>query len=549
MFANAANADINDVFIFNPANGSSVVSIDKISVSVDKDNKLTMATYDSEIGSIFKDGVDTGYFLVADIQNADTTNYMVFVINSDDSWDNLTLSEVGSYTITIPAGTFALNNVTYDKDIVLTYKVDGVKITLDTPKQSEISTDGLPEDYVVVVNSNVSGYMKLKINDHNPTDGSVSIIRTGYFQDIKSLDDGSYNYIWTCPQALTFYAGHTYTFDVSLYESDHQGAKEISSASLISFIGTTKVDESSSDISLLSVSPDENITWTVEEDKDVVLTFSSLVKVDKNNTCIDAGEFFGTYELKSIKATGNDTTSDGLSSEWTLTVSAFDVAYFNGDYVTIRVYVNDKDGNTVKDKDGIDHFTLSYRVGLDDGKYSGFSFDPENGATVESLSSISVGYNPEYNESSLSGDGISINWSNYDKIHIYNQNNDVVATISNNDCEMNFASDNPSDPGYFICNEVIIPFAKITEQGTYTVVIPAGFFMLGTYMYAQQSGQITLKYTVNPDYTTSIDSVNTVISEGTEVYNLSGQRISSPVKGTVNIIKFTDGTTKKIFIK
>ncbi len=60
-------------------------------------------------------------------------------------------------------------------------------------------------------------------------------------------------------------------------------------------------------------------------------------------------------------------------------------------------------------------------------------------------------------------------------------------------------------------------------------------------------GYCTLTYYYTID-TSSINAINAVVSEGAEIYNLSGQRVGTMTKG-INIVKYADGTTRKLIIK
>ncbi|MCD8292098.1 MAG: hypothetical protein LUC91_11450 [Prevotella sp.] len=406
-------------------------------------------------------------------------------------------------------------------------------ITLVSP-ESEITSASIAADEEVVVNSNVNGYMTLAIYDVASSD----TIYTGYFQDVEQTSEG-YQYTWSCPIDVTLYKGHSYAFAVTLSEA--QGADVLGSEVLITYTGTTEEEENST-VVLESVTPDENVAWAEAVDKEVVVTFSGLVKVEE--AFINGGQLYGSLSLDS-KATGDDTTN-GYSSEWTITVDEVYLELFNGSSIQIFVTAVDQEGNTVLDNDGND-IVISYQVGIDDGNYDGYTFDPENGSTVSSLSAINVGYTLEYDEDeNIIGGGIGLSY-NGGSIQIYDATNNLRATITADDCEENWGSDDWSDPAYYVCTSITISFDEITDPGVYTVIIPAGFFVLGSEQFAQSSGQVTLKYTVNP--TTAINAISTAVSEGAEVYNLSGQRIGSAKNGAVNIIKFADGTVKKVLVK
>ncbi len=229
--------------------------------------------------------------------------------------------------------TEAWNYFTYVTGVYYTSVTDGV-ITLKAPTESEISCDSIAAGDEIVVVVDASGTMTVTVHD---TESSVTLYN-GDIENIDTISASSYKYTWTCPSDITLYNDHTYALDIALSENG--------SATLITYNGTTD------NIVLESYTPDENDTWTVAEDKDIVLTFSGLVKVEEANI---------NGQTTTLNATGSDTTDDGYSSVWTLTVSADDVATYST--ILISVTAVNHNGDTIYDEDGND-ITLSYTVNI-----------------------------------------------------------------------------------------------------------------------------------------------------------------------------------------
>ncbi len=105
---------------------------------------------------------------------------------------------------------------------------------------------------------------------------------------------------------------------------------------------------------------------------------------------------------------------------------------------------------------------------------------------------------------------------------------------------------------YYDIGETLELGTALSEVGEYEVVIPSGFF----YYFVDgrtndiDMGKITINYTIKENLSDGISTINVDLDNGvTEIYNLAGQRIQGMQNGKVNIVKFSDGTTKKIILK
>lgn len=93
---------------------------------------------------------------------------------------------------------------------------------------------------------------------------------------------------------------------------------------------------------------------------------------------------------------------------------------------------------------------------------------------------------------------------------------------------------------------------SISAVGTYTLVIPEGFFT-----YRSEALDATWTITTENagahasvfESTTGITGVSASTTGGAEAYNLAGQKVDTPVSGTVNIVRKADGTVRKELVK
>ncbi len=104
---------------------------------------------------------------------------------------------------------------------------------------------------------------------------------------------------------------------------------------------------------------------------------------------------------------------------------------------------------------------------------------------------------------------------------------------------------------YYSIGYEFVLSTPLTEDGKYEIVIPADFF----YYFVDTTGlndipvdEIHIIYTIGE--VSGINTINGLLGEGvTEIYDLSGRRINEAQKGKINIVKYSDGSVKKVLLK
>ncbi len=92
--------------------------------------------------------------------------------------------------------------------------------------------------------------------------------------------------------------------------------------------------------------------------------------------------------------------------------------------------------------------------------------------------------------------------------------------------------------------EVVITFTPtISDPGTYYVHVPAGYFQVGQ----QVNTEFTLTYYVT-GVTTGISGFSITDDNVEGIYSTGGQKLNQTQRG-VNIIRFSDGSVKKLYVK
>ncbi len=428
----------------------------------------------------------------------------------------------------------------------------GVTFELITPVQNTINTTVWEEDAVVVVKSNTLGYMEFKMNqvDENGEVIEWDFTASDVYYGVED-DDGYYTYTWTNGIVRDF-ANGTHVLTVTLRVEQSTTSQVLGTADVLTIISdaeipvysTVGLDEENFDPKPYEMDSSASAEVYEDEDADFIWAFTGLVKIDESQSGIFGGG--GSSYSFNATAIGED-IEDGYSSLWKVTVEADVIKYFATELnvdLPISVYATDKDGYSLN---GGYPYTYSYQLDWNGTvDLSAYTFDPENGATISSLSSITVG-----NENGI---GISYNGT----ITITGEDGAVVKLTSDNCVAGDYGSedepdeddgkkgDDSSDEWSNSYSVTITLDEAITADGVYTVEIPAGFFIIGSEESSTGSPKITLTYTI--DAATGISAINAAIADGGEVYNLAGQKVNAPVKGNVYIIKTAEGT-KKMLVK
>ncbi|MCD8306144.1 MAG: leucine-rich repeat domain-containing protein [Prevotella sp.] len=450
--------------------------------------------------------------------------------------------------------------------------VEGVTLELVSPEYSSIEAESWESGSEIVVKSNTKGYLTYTIDNITTSEN----LYTGYFPDPEEVD-GEYVYTTTCPKTFYFYADNTYTFTANLKENDHYEATVWKSETFITFTGLK--GNTTSTVTIVSCSPDpddDNITFTDGKDGVITITFSDYVKLDEDGCYITLG-LTGTDTLEDIEGVDGTDDGNGYYTQWAITISASKIKSYVNEGIVIVIAGEDASGNTLfgDADDGDAYTTLTFIYSLVTEEEITLVFDPENGSTVTSLSTIivtaengSVAYASDESSFEIYKDGELTGYELYlsdDNEPGTGRESDVDST----ETETSGLVFCIADPDDIIDeeNNVYNWNAEITADGTYTITFPAGTFSVDRNVYDEET---VLTYTIdstasgegegdengngsgegdeNGGTETGISAVQAAIAGGAEVYTISGQKVSAPVNG-VNIVKYADGTVKKILQK
>ncbi len=466
----------NVISEFTPATGSSLAGVTNIEIWITDESKLSYDgikfTYTASDGTT-KDIVVTNFTKTQDPDNSDAVILNIPVPTEVAGTTNITVT---------------LNNLTSADGIDHTNdvkaKYDSFVITSADPAK-DASLEALAQGQILTVSTNMNdqiGCMIFQIRDLNPANADEAIIYSlSYF---TKQDNGTFTY--QIPFNMKLVKGHDYKVEITAYatEDDLNYGNAPIGEDYIIWHGAAEPFKYST-VQFVSIDPAPETTSISSLDQRVfTVTFDGLVNLNSNTTFINTG-MGSSAPFESIQPVdGDSTTGETFATQWILTVSEAMIESSKPS-ITLSIVATDMDGRIVEGNTGNEEnsyfcFVYNITIGVPD-----LIITPADGSEVTSLYKFIVGC-PEL--------GLNPSWT-AGEIYLYNMNREQVAYVKDAtpvipEAEQDNWDYNPVEYELYLDKE-------ITTNGSYYIIIPEGWFNLGTEFNQMNSKQTIVSYYIN----------------------------------------------------
>lgn len=421
------------------------------------------------------------------------------VVNVNDVTIEADPDDPAARIITIP-----VPNVSMDADSKVTVSLTGV----ETP-------DGVAHDFTTELACSGKSVADFRITSAmlHAADGDVEMVNgvlgtiatkttatitttkeVGYMTwEVTEPELGSLKQSYGTPNASTFditfrgaaincLAGHTYTFTLKAWhneaESRSSAANPTVGTATFTFTGTGSAYVYS-DVMLLNHIADP-FPIVNNDQKTYTLSFDAPANVKK------AVANLGSGMSDDCELVANDD-----KTEWTLTFPASVLSY---DAFDINVFAEDMEGHAIyKNSDNVE------KMGSEDNTWISipfscefnrpdFTVEPASETEVEKIDVVTFSYTG----------GINISYSG-DKISIY-KDRQMVKEIAMSELQRPEGYDG-TEKLCFVLDE------PLTAEGTYTIDVPSGFFVLGEQFESYASKTTTIYYTIKAATTAELKAI------------------------------------------
>ena len=458
---------------FIPANGETLVGAENIEVSI------FPAT-----GYSF-----TGFEISYPGENGATEKVIVAKADANESVND----GIASYKFAIPEQVKGKKNVTvtlanlicndgYDHTTDVMAQYDAFVITYSDPANNA-SLEMLKDNQVVSIETNYSErYPEMVIVydvvDLNPVNPEDNIVKTESYMERQS-DDSYRSEVYGNYKLFT---GHAYQMRFTAWATadDKNYGEEPVGTACITLNGTTPPYVPSS-VTLLSITPSED-TVLGSETPVFTLKFDGMVTLDSNSTVINGGALSDNVAFASITCVDPE-VNEGVSYSptWTLTVPEEFYKNLNTGLM-FTVVAEDMEGRRVQGNRGVDDesvFEFNYEIEGQYEEYTVKAVGEEPYATVKEFKA----YAPERG-------GINYSWIvPYGEAYVTDGRRAIVARVTDvvaEDVEM----------GQRANEATLVLDTEITAEGTYMLIIPKDYFILGEEYDSKNSAEVMYTFDV-----------------------------------------------------
>jgi hypothetical protein len=448
------------------------------------DNVDSIEIYIAGYSSVFYDGIEFSWY-----ENGERQSLVVDKADLKITTDKYDGAEI---IVNVPASLKGKSDVTLslynletadgaDHSTTLSNVYNAsMKVLASTPAQgAELASIKAGETISVTLNRSDLGLVQYEIYDLNPTDPDDACVSSRATLHAADGQEG----VYTAERYanLTLYKAHTYRLDVLGWakEEDARGTGYNNPAARASFTfsGSTEPYTFSS-TKLVSIDPEEGSILESADQNVFTVKFDGVVTLNSSTTFVNLGQGM-TVPFESMVP---QNAGGQYANTWVLTVPAATMASATN-ALTLTIKAFDANNKLVEGNQGVEagsYFSFEYLI---DYNTPELTFTPTSESNIESLSTITV----------ASELGLGRSWDNtVGNISVY-KGRDYICDITN----IKDGDEVTTDGGDVkVVNMTLNLPKEITEAGTYQVVIPRGFFLIGEQFSSYKNKAYMLIYTV-----------------------------------------------------
>lgn len=328
-------------------------------------------------------------------------------------------------------------------------------------------------------------------------DGEPESVKPASYM-IREIDpfDGSIIFSQEFPMSVKLVRGEEYHLVFTAWTDEMSrwtGAEPLGSEYEI-FTGTTEPFRFSS-IQLTSVSP-ENYTEIEPTLTEISLDFDGLVNIDSQTSFINYGQGM-TVPFARIEPI--DSEDGTYANKWNLYIPETYIATYRVEVLNLTIIATDENGLLVEGNEGFEegsYIGLEYTI-AGAGTNADFYVLPAEGE-VESLSEFEVGcYSQPTGINYNATETIDlVDRMNRNPIYQFTSNDMQIVSVPKEGVEIPDDADE-TDTKYFTTVVRFTLPTELTEDGTYLLTIPQGFFTFGDMFTTTVNAVRSVSYEIN----------------------------------------------------
>ena len=386
------------------------------------------------------------------------------------------------------------------------------------------------------------GFMLMTVEQIDPATSEVVDAVTSFGTPVK----GETSWKAEAYFDVKFREGFNYKFTFYAYENEDAYAQESWEAPYSAAIATDEVEIAGalaayvySTATLNDIKPAYDAVIESETDNVVTLTFSAPVKVQDAQSVVREGGFMAPPTVYTYTPVAVDADENGFATTWTFEMKLFPGST-NVTFAAVDAEGRRVQGNMGEEETSYFSYEWTCTVGIPD-----ITIAPAGeveGPVAALTASCEAGIG-DFTWSCPMGDAVVVNAAG-----------EIVATVTGVEKAIDESLEKYTEEWYTAlatAPNTLTLSAEITEPGTYTVKIPAGYFTVDSEkMFLSKATEAT--FTILTQDQVGINGITAGDVVETEYFNINGAALNAPVKG-INVVKMTlkNGkvVTSKVYVK